>query len=53
MKRMLATVALSYVLVLTGCSNLKSTASSTPVNPILTETISAMNLMQSYCLNTD
>jgi hypothetical protein len=53
MKRMLATVVLVCVLVLTGCSNLESTASSTPANPILNKTISAMNQMLSYCLNTD
>ncbi len=53
MKRILATVVLGCVLELTGCSNLESTASLTPANPILNKTISAMNLMKYYCLNTD
>ena len=53
MRQILATVVLVCVLVLTGCSNLKSTALSTPANPILNKIISAMNQMQSYCLNTD
>ena len=53
MTRILASVVLVCVLVLTSCSNLKSNASSTPANPILNKTISAMNQVQSYCLNTD
>lgn len=53
MKRIFVAIFFICLVILSGCSKIRSTTPSTPANPILNKTISTMNQMKSYWLSTD
>ena len=53
MKRIISGLLLSGLIILTGCTDLTSATSQTKAQDIANKTISAMDTVKSYDLNTD